>query len=205
MAGRGRGPRSLLRLPRAGRRVSRDRAVSVPPEGGATAPRPRGREPCLPRLRADLAGAPLARPSRSRQRRPPAAARAREPRREPGGPALVDRLPRKRVSSARDDPDPEHAGRGRRAGRRAEGRGEEDRGNAAQEGRYPKAGLDAAAGSATAGRAGAPPLPVHEALAHSAQHHQVAHTARESEQDCELRIKLSHLSWVLPSAGQWKP
>ena len=57
----------------------------------------------------------------------PLPARACEPRREPGRPPPVDPVPRQRVSSARDDPDPQHARRRRRAGQRAEGRGEEDR------------------------------------------------------------------------------
>ncbi len=63
-------------LPRAGCRVPGDRAVPLPAEDGAAPARARGREPRVPRLSADLARAPLARPSRARQRRAPAPARA---------------------------------------------------------------------------------------------------------------------------------
>ena len=53
--------------------------VPLPAEDRAAAPRPRGREPGLPRLGADLARAALARPPGRGQRRPAAAARDRQP------------------------------------------------------------------------------------------------------------------------------
>ena len=56
----------LGRLPRARRRLPGDRAAPLPPEGRAPAPRPRGRQPGLPRLRAPLARAALARPPAGR-------------------------------------------------------------------------------------------------------------------------------------------
>ena len=49
-------------------RLPGDRAVPLPPEDRAAAPRARGREPGLPRLGARLARAALARPPRRRQR-----------------------------------------------------------------------------------------------------------------------------------------
>ena len=140
MAGRGRRSRSVVRLPRAGSRLSRDRSVPLPPEGRATPPGPRGREPGLPRLGAHLARAPLTRPSGPRQRRPRAPARAGEPRRKPGGPSPGDPLSQQRVSSARDDPDPGYACRRRRAGQGAQGRSEEDQRDAAQARRGPPLG-----------------------------------------------------------------
>ena len=69
VAGRARGFGPFAGLPRARRRVPGDRAVPLPAEDGAPAARARGREPRVPRLGADLARAPLARPSRARQRR----------------------------------------------------------------------------------------------------------------------------------------
>ena len=57
--------RALVRLPRARRRLPRDRPVPLPSEDGADPPRPRGREPGVPRLGAPLARAALARPSRA--------------------------------------------------------------------------------------------------------------------------------------------
>ena len=57
--------RALVRLPRARRRLPRDRPVPLPPEDRADPPRPRGREPGVPRLGAALARAALARPSRA--------------------------------------------------------------------------------------------------------------------------------------------
>ena len=53
------------RLPRAGRRLPRDRAVPLPPEDRAPPARARRREPGLPRLGADLARAALARRARA--------------------------------------------------------------------------------------------------------------------------------------------
>ena len=59
-------------------------------EDRADPPRPRGREPGLPRLGAALARAALARPPRRRERDAAAAARAGDARRQPGGAAARD-------------------------------------------------------------------------------------------------------------------
>src|SRR5437764_371279 len=106
---RGGGPQPGL--PRAGRRLPRDRAVPVPAEARAAAARPRRREPGLPRLGADLPRASLARPPRRRQRRPAAAAPDRlRPRRERRRQAARPRLAQERLAAARDGGHPGRAG-----------------------------------------------------------------------------------------------
>jgi hypothetical protein len=65
--------------------------------------------------------------------------------------------------------------------------------------------LVARARGPVAGRARATPLPDQHVLPETAQHHQIAHAAREHKHDCNLRIKLSHLSSVLQSAHCRKP
>ncbi len=102
----GRGGGSLAGLPRARRRLPRDRAVPLPAEDRAPAARPRGREPGLPRLGAALARAALARPSERRQRRAAAAARARRERRQRRGAAAGDRRAAERLAAAGHDRDP---------------------------------------------------------------------------------------------------
>ena len=194
MAGRARGFHPFAGLPRARRRVPSGRAVPVPAEDRAPTARARGREPRLPRLGADLARAPLARASRARQRRAPASPRARLARRQPGrAPARRD-LPRSRLPAARDDPAPELDRGRRRAGPRATRGGGQDRRAAEKEGRGPALGLAAAAGSAAAGGARAAAFPVQHALADPAHDHQIADAAREGEEHCHMRVKLSHLS-----------
>ena len=61
MGGRGRARGSLAGLPRARRRLPRDRAVPLPAEDRAAPPRARGREPGLPRLGCALARESFAR------------------------------------------------------------------------------------------------------------------------------------------------
>ena len=99
--GRGdRGRRAQRRLPRPRAGLSRDRAVPVPPEARAPAPRARGREPGGARLGAHRARRPVARPSGRRQLVPAAPARPRRARPERRGEAARGRVPAQRHAAA---------------------------------------------------------------------------------------------------------
>ena len=103
VGGRGRGLGAQRGLPPAGRRVSRDRAVSLPPEDRAPPAWPGRREPGLPRLGAALARAPVARLAGRREHRAVDAPPARDGRRQPGRPPARDRLPEERLGAPRHD------------------------------------------------------------------------------------------------------
>ena len=101
--GRGdRGGGARRRLPRARPGLSRDRAVPLPAEARAAAPRARGREPGGARVGAHRARGPLADAPGRRQRVPPAPPRARCARPERRRQAARDRLPEERHAAARD-------------------------------------------------------------------------------------------------------
>ena len=106
----GRGARvggEVARLPRARRRVPRDRAVPLPAEDRAAAPRARGREPRVPRIGAARARAAVARRAERRERGSAPAPRARRERRERRGSAARGRHAQERLGAERHDPDPD--------------------------------------------------------------------------------------------------